>query len=553
MTADQAPDVRADEATPAPTFNFGLTEELSQETRDELYARRGRHWRKERRTIHVNDDLALVISELAEALMEGDPSAWLFADPDGVLMELFRDDAGEMRRRRLTEAAAREALYRSAHVVKGTAAGCAGVACFCPAGSVTQDLLRTVMHAAGKKARPIYGVRPYPIIAPNGAIVAQPGYDPQTKNWLDVAEDLTVPENPTEEDAMAAAEVLRDLLTEFPLVDRDIDAANWMGYALTLLAKSFVGKTPVFIITGNGKNTGKTTLAHLPYLALTGQEPFAEGDFPLDGAEQAKWMTSALMVNRGLTLLDNLRAGSEVRGDALAKALTSDRWSARRLGSNDSHISLPVLTVFAATGNQVRAGEDTRRRACTIKLEYAGNAAKRTFNRSLYQHVLQSRSAIVSALLTIMAAWMEAGQPDPEGRLLNGFEKWHRTIGGALHFAGVKGFMERLEEELDASDSDDDVWLEHLGWIEKAFGKSSFTIKEIYDALLDDAEFDEGSRPMPPNLDLHRSGNVAQRLGHAYRRIQGQYFSTEEGTVVLQAVGKASSNVRQYRVERHGM
>ena len=80
----------------------------------------------------------------------------------------------------------------------------------------------------------------------------------------------------------------------------------------------------------------------------------------------------------------------------------------------------------------------------------------------------ENRSALVHAALTLIQAWIAAGQPLHETRL-GSFEKWSEVMGGVLEVAGIPGFLGNLNELYEASDSDGQMWREFTGAWWEAF------------------------------------------------------------------------------------
>jgi hypothetical protein len=83
---------------------------------------------------------------------------------------------------------------------------------------------------------PLAGLVECPVLRPNGTIVSEAGYDAATRLFYEPAPGLIVPplpDEPTEEDARAAAQyVMNELLSDFPLCG-PADLANMVGAFLT--------------------------------------------------------------------------------------------------------------------------------------------------------------------------------------------------------------------------------------------------------------------------------------------------------------------------------
>lgn len=473
-----------------------------------------------RPTVHLGDDQLVVIGALARALVGTDG---VYAGEDGQLVEVLRGAGREMTLQPITVARARKLLHGAVRVL----AGQEGVGNPVP-GRLANDLLATVIaEAALAEAPRITRISPWPFFAPGGRLVSDRGYDPETGVYVAGGAKISVPEHPTRADAEAAVGRLRDLTRDFPWRD-DSGFAGWLASALTLLARPATGLAPLMLFTGTGSGEGKTTLAELAHVALTGESaPRSLGKTgrQSDG-EIEKALVSAAVAGRAMTLVDNLRENCELVGDAWAAVTTGERVQARRLGHNDREIFTTFVTVWVATGNRVRPGEDMRRRTVTIPLEWSGtgDARTRAFDRDIYAEARQCGDRIATDLATILAAWWEAGEPAYTGHVILGFGEWCRIIGGALEYAGVPGFLSGWREQMLAPDDADAVWIEHFEWLAAAYGSQQFTARQVYEERFDHEELDAGSYPYPPGIG-ETSVNVPWRLSKAYGGVVGKRIS----------------------------
>jgi putative DNA primase/helicase len=93
--------------------------------------------------------------------------------------------------------------------------------------------------------------------------------------------------------------------------------------------------------------------------------------------------------------------------------------------------------------------------------------------------MMERRSAIVAAALTLIRAWLAAGRPEG-GKTLGMFEAWARTIGGILDVAKIPGFLGNLEEFYQAADTDSAAWTAFVGEWLKAHGKNEVKVSDLW-------------------------------------------------------------------------
>jgi hypothetical protein len=123
-------------------------------------------------------------------------------------------------------------------------------------------------------------------------------------------------------------------------------------------------------------------------------------------------------------LLDNI--ASTLGSSSLDAALTGTTWTDRVLGKSETTGTLPLTTVWIATGNNVVLGADTARRALYCRLETLEEHPedREDFRqRDLLSWVRSHRKRLAVAAVTILRAYFAAGRPDhklrtwePDGR-----------------------------------------------------------------------------------------------------------------------------------------
>src|SRR5262249_22008357 len=102
-----------------------------------------------------------------------------------------------------------------------------------PAWSVAAVLVR----ADWPCVRYLDAVVDYPVLRPDGTVLAAPGYDPGTGLLMEMAGDRPdVPDAPTHAQAVAARDELLAVVSDFPF-ERPTHKAAWLAALLTPLAR----------------------------------------------------------------------------------------------------------------------------------------------------------------------------------------------------------------------------------------------------------------------------------------------------------------------------
>src|SRR5262249_35769286 len=204
---------------------------------------------------------------------------------------------------------------------------------------------------------------------PDGSVLATPGYDPATGLLVCPDADYPpVPEEPTHEQAVEAAQSLLDLVSEFPWASSAHQAA-WLAALLTPLARpAIMGCSPLMLLDANTPGSGKSLLCDVIATLATGRD-MPRCTLESDDTEMRKRITAAVLAGDRLVMLDNVV--EPLGGASLDAALTGSTWRDRILGVSAMTPELPLSLTFFATGNNIMLGGDIIRRILPMRLDCA--------------------------------------------------------------------------------------------------------------------------------------------------------------------------------------
>jgi hypothetical protein len=285
--------------------------------------------------------------------------------------------------------------------------------------------------------RHLEAVVDYPVLRPDGTVLYRPGYDPDTGLLLEPTGDFPeIPDCPTKDAAIAARDVLLEVVADFPF-ERDVHRAAWLAALLTPLARfAFVGPAPLFLVDANVRAAGKGLLLNCISRIITG-EPFTIATYTSDEDELRKRITSLVLAGDRLVLFDNLEG--KFGNAVLDAALTGTAWKDRVLGGNRM-AEAPLYMTWYATGNNVAIAADTARRVCHVRLESPDEKPeeRNDFQRpNLLAWVGENRGRLLSAVLTILRAYYAAGRPDLGLSAWGSFEGWSRLVRSVVVWIGL--------------------------------------------------------------------------------------------------------------------
>ena len=318
-----------------------------------------------------------------------------------------------------------------------------------------------------------------PTMRPDGSILAKAGYDPTTGILYDSGSAVfpDVPENPTQEDARQALEILKEPFAEFPFLDES-DRSVPIAAIMSLLARPAIrGPVPGFAYRASTPGSGKGLLADLVAVIGTGRA-CPRMTATNDDNEMRKRILAIALEGVLCVLLDNVEGA--IGSPSLSAALTAEEFSDRMLGFNRT-AKPPLRAVWMMTGNNIVFKGDLGRRVipCDIDAGMEHPEDRTDFvHQDLLEHVRRRRARLVSAALTMLRAFHVAGRPKHDKPLKGSFEVWDRLVRAALIWAraadplvGCQRIRAEGDSELDALRQGMEAW-------QFAFGSEPTTAAE---------------------------------------------------------------------------
>jgi hypothetical protein len=333
----------------------------------------------------------------------------------------------------------------------------------------------------------IMGTVETPTLRLDGTVLDKPGYDKKSGLYFDPGAMNFPPikENPSKADALAALAILKNPLIDFPFADEDgvagLSRSVALAMLLTAVCRRVLPTAPMFGIDANEANTGKTQLAQVAAILMTGRETAARPGLPHDGYQLQNALAAAFEAGDAMILYDNIDGDKQtVEGDALCAALTSEMMQCRRLGGNSAADQIKARTnsLIAGTGNKLTfSGDMSKVRALICNLRTDKALSDRTFAHwPLDNYVISMRAALVSAALTVLRAYQvtDDKKPGPNFR----FPEWRSIVADALVWLGEADPVqstERVKDEDPVEAAQRDVM---RAWA-KCIGEADVTTTEV--------------------------------------------------------------------------
>lgn len=380
------------------------------------------------------------------------------------------------------------------------------------------------------RVRGIEGVVESPVLRPDGNVITTPGYDDATGLlYQPNARYPDIPLHPNEDDLKRALAALLDVVCDFPFKTAAHRAA-WLAGVLTPLARfAFSGPAPLFLMDANVRGAGKSLLADVTGQIVSGR-PMARTPQATDEAEEVKRITAIALEGDRLMLIDNI--ARPLGSGALDTVLTGTVWSERILGKSEK-VSLPLLTVWYGTGNNITFRGDTARRCLHIRLD---SDLEKPESREGFKYpdllswIHRHRASLVAAALTILRGYCAAGRPNMGIRSWGSFEGWSALIRHAIVWAGLPDPAD-TRAELDEVDGDGTMLADLIaGWEEicqqLGAAERGLSIGQVLEALRSDETQTRFARLRSALGELcpHPPGQLptARKVGYGLRRFRGR-------------------------------
>lgn len=320
--------------------------------------------------------------------------------------------------------------------------------------------------------RVLEAVTTAPIFLADGSILQVRGYNAQARVYLEPSVVVDVPDEPTRDDARAAAVKFYSLLSDFHFASK-ADFSAWLAGLLSPLVKSATGNAPapLVAVSASTPGAGKSKLVNLASLIIMGAPAEVRPYNPRDPSEWGKRVTSFVRAGAPISVFDNVNGA--FGDETIDRLLTSSTWSDRVLGASDAP-PIAVTSCWWATGNNLEPHGDTVRRVLPVRLDVREERPQERTGfklENIEAHALEHRSELLSAALTILRAYHVAGRPAQRLPSWGSFEAWSEIVRAALVWVGLTDpFETQRRAQLEWNDVDTTAHEFWIGVIEASDG-----------------------------------------------------------------------------------
>lgn len=379
-------------------------------------------------------------------------------------------------------------LIRCADLMKRTVHG------FLPA--ILPDYIpKDMTTIPDEKLPPLNTITGSPYFSKSGQLIISPGYHQEDEVFLKYPVGFL----PDEIGIFSADEArgkidwfMDELLCDFPFASEPDKTHALAAFFQPLLRKMIIGPAPMFLINAPIPGSGKSLLARLIGMLVTGQDIAAR---VLSGSEEErkKMFLSELLRGKPIILLDNLddensdpmrhTKTNKLHCPSLAAILTSTVYSDRVLGISKM-IEVPNEALWIMTGNNPQLSAELSRRCIWIRID-AETERPWERNEDCFKHpellkwTKEKRSQLLNVLLSAILSWIQAGKPIVEGETLGSYESWSKEMCSLLAFLGFDDFLSNQNKVEIASDPFREIWVEVFAKCFEHFRNNPVTTGDI--------------------------------------------------------------------------
>jgi hypothetical protein len=369
------------------------------------------------------------------------------------------------------------------------------------------------------------GIARQPHLRQDASLVMDAGYDAATGLFgVFDARKYAVPINPTRPDAVAALAELLALLPEFDFAT-DHDRAAAVAGMLTATIRPSLPTAPMFHIKAPQIASGKSYLAGIIAAFASPAMPSAVA-FPTNEEECQKLLLATLLEGPACVTFDNLTSDL-IPFKSMCSALTEEFLTGRILGVSKT-ATVGTRSVFLSSGNNVNPVRDMARRCIVIALDpQVETPAARHFIGDPLKTVRADRERYVSLALTIIRAWVVAGNPRTECKPLASYGQWTTWVRQPLLWLGITDPGHRVFEQL-AQDPDRETLGRLLHAWHSMFDNSPTMIRDAVNRA-DFHQFGTSTSQAELNEVMRE---IAEEHGEINRRRLGRWIARHQGRLV---------------------
>ena len=421
-------------------------------------------------------------------------------------------------------------------------------------------VVRAMLELSHNRAPALVGIIEHPVMGQDGELLIAEGLSDDGL-FVQVSADLapTLDGTITPEMAKESLQWITDIaLADFPFAS-DVDVAGAVAALLTAVQRRmFDGNEgcPGFLTTAPVQSSGKTAFFQVLFELVWGRT-VAATNWSSSDEELGKHILAILLEGHGGVLFDNLEEGGRIESTALAKAMTSSKFTGRVLCTN-RQATVPTNCLWCFTGNNISASGDFNTRILPIKIDPGiENPDQRTFSRpDLAEWCQNHRAEFFVHAMTIMVGYQRHLRAGGTAAAVkpSRYTNWDNQVRHAMIWAGSTD-PASLFEQNKAEDPKQEGRRNLLTSWSNVYGDQPTFLRDVLGETASvsgytNTERDEHLRNLDEAIrDILPDGKVTTRsLGVVIRKFAGQWIDGLR--LMAEGVGEKSRKSKRWYVER---
>lgn len=387
-----------------------------------------------------------------------------------------------------------------------------------------------------------------PTLRLDGTILATKGYDERTGLLLSTQEALVpVSENPTEEQAKKALNILMEPFCQFPFVD-ELARSVHLAALLTVVVRPCLPTSPGFAYDAPVQGSGKSLLAGCVEVLGSGREPTIWPDVDVRNIDEVrKRGFTAIRSGDRTVIWDNVVG--EFDSAALAGMMTSQMIK-ERLFNTQNVLEVPNKTLMIFTGNNFSPVNDMSRRVLICRIDpQTERPQARSFDLNPKDVCLFDRQRMVSAALTLIRFYLSSGSKKVGDT--GSFSEWDTFVRQTVLYIGktiAPNQYVDIAKSIELNQAEDpelEVLMQLFQEWHKSFCSEWVTSKQIINKV-------SGDWGDPVSLELREAlqqlvgpnWSSPKSLGKALKKRNGRLV----GGMKLECHGSSGDNAKSWRI-----
>ena len=416
---------------------------------------------------------------------------------------------------------------------------------------LTDQLTRKIRRTRNINLPTIESISKLPVLKNDLTWLQSNGYDSTEKVLM--TQSFEINQAPTLEETHRALDYLmKNLVGQFCFEEKAVASAILLSMMFALLTVKQTELRPGLISDAGSSDSGKSSVIHLLQV-LAGEDKSSSdpNKQQKDPSEMGAELLNAMREGQRVLFFDNLPDGYLLSSSTLSAIMTNRFWKVRKFHTQD-FIHVPNDFIVAFTGTNINLGGDNDRRFLVIRMRK--ELMFKWVDPVKFAEV--NRTACLDAIGTLLSAYINAGYPVINGKLMNSFTRWDKMCRQCVLWLG-KEFPEfelgdpcANVQRQKTSNPQKEEWRSVLQILKNTFGTdTTFVSRDIPSVKSKSIEDYDELKEILKNFAANRKQDdplSSTNIGYYLKKIVGNPMILDDGRAYR--LEKQDSNVSKFKI-----